>query len=428
MRKVFSLVLLLTGVAFGQGVTISPKTTIAANTGVFPGAASGGTSVTINLGQVIVNPSLVDSGNALLMIANQFTTPTPSSGSITVTSLGTFLATPAASNWGLAIYTDSANAPSTLVSGCTSFSSSTPGTPTAALTPGGCTLSAATKYWVAFVTASNTQQQLKAGGAVCDSGLASVFVNTPLGSFTSTASWPGSFGASTTGGECVGDYAVLQYTTTATYTIASGGTALCASGTTCVVDIVPLASGHGLLAGSSAIDLSAVNPLVTSFADSASDTITRRGTCTGTTTISDANCIGSADRGAAGASTLTVNYGGTTVAGVLSYAEVIGTAASSSFDQSEYDTVLLATPFTSGNTGTTGQANELLFGIAVTSLHGGGTFSAGGSWTLLGQSTDLTNLSAATFYRIVSSTGAFNLQGSFSTAGTNNLPALATFK
>lgn len=423
MRKTgiaFLALLLIAVLALGQGATIAPKTTIAAHTGVFPGTASGGTSVTINLGQVIVNPSLVDSGNALLMIANQFTTPTPSSGSITVTSLGTFLATPAASNWGLAIYTDSANAPSTLVSGCTSFSSSTPGTPTAALTPGGCTLSAATKYWVAFVTASNTQQQLKAGGAVCDSGLASVFVNTPLGSFTSTASWPGSFGASTTGGECVGDYAVLQYTTAAAYTVASSGTALCTNPTTvCLLDVVPAASGHGMFVGGGGLITA-----ISSITDSASDSIPVRGTCG----YDGAwlNCGGSIDRVTAGITSVSITFAGSTSSPSGSYVEMIGTAASSSFDQSEYDTTPIATPFTSGNTGSTTQANEILIGIAINEL-GTGVFSAGGSWTLLGQITTA-NGSNGLFYRTVSSTGAYNLQGSYSQAGAKNLPGLLTFK
>lgn len=47
MKKVFSIVLLLTGMAFGQGVTVAPKTTISANTGVFPGTAGGGKTWTL---------------------------------------------------------------------------------------------------------------------------------------------------------------------------------------------------------------------------------------------------------------------------------------------------------------------------------------------------------------------------------------------
>lgn len=422
-------VLLLCALAWGQGGVVGPKGAFGPGGVVSPGASGGGTLITANVGQAIINPTFTDSGNGLFMSAVQFTTPTPSSGGISVTSLGVFVASPAAANWGVAIYTDSASLPSTLVTNCSTFSGSTPSTPTATLVPTSCTLSAATKYWIAAITVSNTQQQLEASHGACDTGPGVVFSNSALGSFTSVASWPSSFGASTLNAVCYGQFAAIQYTTTSTYTVASSGTAICPSGTSCTVDIVPAASGHGLVVGSQGVDLSAIGTLTTSFADSASDTITSRGTCTGTTTISLANCIGSADRATAGASTLTANYGGTALSGVMSYAEVIGTASSSSFDQSAYDTTLSASPFTSGNTGTTTQANEILFGIAGTTL-ATGTYTAGGSWTLLGQATTFSgnNMTGALFFKTVSATGTYNLQGSYSSAGTSNLPALATFK
>lgn len=412
-----------------NGVAIGTST---GNIGIWNALVSpssgGGSTVTINLGQMASNPADTDSGNSLLLIAEQFTTPTPSSGGLTVTGYGTFLSSPAASNWGLAIYTDSAGSPSTLVSGCVSFSSSTPSSPVATLSASGCSLSAATKYWVAFTTASSAQKQALTGAVNCDSGQQTVFSNSPLGSFTSSASWPSSFPASSLGGECAASYVTLQYSTTSHYVLASSGTALCGGGTSCLIDIAPFGTGHGLFAGSAAADLTGVNPLVSSFADSASDTITKRGTCGGSLTHSTALCGGSADVATAGTNTLTVNYAGTTLQGVFGYAETIGTASSSSFDVAHYDLSLEATPFTSG-TATTTQAAEIMFGIASNSL-GTGSFTAGSGWTMFGQTSIGTGnvLSGALFYQITTTTGAYSLLGSYSVSGTNNLPALMTFK
>lgn len=429
-------VLLLTALAFGQGVTILPKTRVIPKTTLYAGTSGGGTSVTVNLGQLVGSQGVTDTGfgtSTPFVSATQFTTPTPSSGTISVTNLGAGVENAGAGNWGLAIYTDSANAPSTLVSNCSTFSSTTATAHISQLAPSSCVLSATTKYWVAFITTNNTQTLPLGSKGSCDSspGIQSTISNSGIAAFTSVASWPGTFPANAAGGECIEIFATITYTTTTpTYTLAGKGLAVCAASvTSCTVDIAPLGTGHGLIVGNAAADLSAVSPLVSSFADSASDTITRRGTCTGTTTISDAICIGSADQGTAGANTLTVNYAGTALAGAVAYAEVIGTAVSSSFDQGEYDTVRLATPFTSGNTGSTTQANEILFGIADNTL-ASSTFTAGGSWTLIGTPTTATgnNMTVGWFTKTVSSTGTQNLQGSYGSAGTTNLPGLATFK
>lgn len=66
MRKTgiaFLALLLIAVLALGQGVTIAPKTTIAANTGVFPGAASGGPTIAL-----IQNPKVTGSSGTTASI------------------------------------------------------------------------------------------------------------------------------------------------------------------------------------------------------------------------------------------------------------------------------------------------------------------------------------------------------------------------
>jgi hypothetical protein len=405
-----------------------------ASTGVGGGCGSGATTVTVNLGPTIANTAYIDNGNALLPFANQFTTPTPSSGSITVTALGSFISSPAAANWGLAIYTDSSGAPGSLVSGCSTFSSSTPSTGANTLAPGTCTLSGATNYWIAFVTASNTQNQLLTTGSTStttcpNSSFGTSFVNSPIASFTSAVSWPSTWPSATGGQPCHPNYVTLQYNTTATYTIISSGMAECTMGNvTCTFDIAPTGGGHGLIVGTGLVDIAGTFSL-SSVTDSASDTISARGSCSSHITSNNlAMCFASTDRVTSGATSLTLN--GSISSGCLihiAFAEVEGTAASSSFDKSDYDTSTQSSPFTSGNTATTTQANEILFGLAVNGTGSSGVFTAGGSWTLIEQLDDTVAQTTALFMKAVSSTGAYNLSGSYNSTG-GNLPALATFK
>lgn len=440
MKNKFLIALLLCSAAFAQ-TTYGGKVVLGGKLVAGRGGppAGGGTSITVNLGQTIGSQGVTDTGFGTatpFIAATQFTTPTPSTGTISVTALGAGVENPGAGNWGLAIYTDSANTPSTLVSNCSTFSSTTATVHISTLAPTSCVLSAATKYWVAFITTNNTQTlplSSKQASSFCDSspGIQSFITNAGIASFLNVGSWPGTFPASAAGAECIEIFATVQYTVASpTYLFAGKGLAVCAASvTSCTVDVAPLGSAHGLVVGNAAADLSALAILVSSFADSAGDTITRRGTCTGTTTISDALCIGSVDQATAGTNTITVNYAGTALAGAVAYAEIIGTASSSSFDQVQYDTVRLATPFTSGNTPSTTQANEVVFGIADNTL-ASSTFTAGGSWSLLGQATTATgnNMTVGWFTKTVSSTGAQNLQGSYGAAGTTNLPGLGTFK
>jgi hypothetical protein len=196
----------------------------------------------------------------------------------------------------------------------------------------------------------------------------------------------------------------------------------------CTFDIAPTGSGRGLIVGTGLIDIAGTFS-ISSITDSASDTISTRGSCSSHITSGNlAMCFASTDRVTSGATSLTLN--GSISSGCLiliAFAELAGTAASSSFDKSDYDTSTQSSPFTSGNTATTTQANEILFGLAVNGTSSSGVFTAGGSWTLIEQIEDGVNVTTALFMKTVSSTGAYNLSGSYNSTG-GNLLALATFK
>jgi hypothetical protein len=65
--------------------------------------------------------------------------------------------------------------------------------------------------------------------------------------------------------------------------------------------------------------------------------------------------------------------------------------------------------------------------LAVNGTGSSGVFTAGGSWTLIEQLENGASQTTALFMKTVSSTGAYNLSGSYNSTG-GNLPALATFK
>src|SRR5271154_4533910 len=93
----FTFLTLFSSVAHGQFVA----TTLAAQ----HHGGGGGSSFLVNYGQTIADTNNLDNGNNLVIFYTPFTT---SSATVqTVTSLGIFVETPAAGNWGAAIYTDS---------------------------------------------------------------------------------------------------------------------------------------------------------------------------------------------------------------------------------------------------------------------------------------------------------------------------------
>jgi hypothetical protein len=90
------LLIALTPLLHAQGI-IAPT--------AFVPQASSGTSVTVELGGTAANYSDLENGNSGLAEATPFITPTPSSGSVAVNSLGVFVDTPDSSaTTGLSIY------------------------------------------------------------------------------------------------------------------------------------------------------------------------------------------------------------------------------------------------------------------------------------------------------------------------------------
>jgi hypothetical protein len=379
---------------------------------------SGGSTFLVNYGQTIADTNNLDNGNGLVIFYTPFTTNAASTQN--VTSLGEFVESPqSGGNWGLAIYNDSSG-PSTLVSGCTTFSTSTPGSPVATLTPSGCSLSANAKYWVAEVTTINaTQSEVLSSGACSNGGGFSQFQS--IGSFTSSSSWPGTASGLTVLSNCYAAWATVQYTSAAAYNVVSAGVSSCTlADNPCSLVIATTGSGHSLHVGAGAIGTT-----FTSVTDSASDTFTNRGSCGGA-----GLCISSTDRATSNVNTLTATFAASGFSYAIAYEEVAGTLSSSSFDQSAYGPASSATPFTSNATSATGQAVEFLCGLAWNSL-ATGTFSASGGWTVPYQLTVSgggTTISLGLFNKTTGSTGTQTLTGSYSSIGSDNDPGLATFK
>jgi hypothetical protein len=281
---------------------------------------------------------------------------------------------------------------------------------------------------------SNTQQQgVSSFGSNCPFGnLRSWGSNSAIASFTSNASWPGTYPAnSAINNGCYAVYVPITYTTTDAYTVVSVDIANCvAADGDCVNNFVPFGSGHSIIIAN--MDFVGTAGTV-SAVDSAGDTISTNGSACSPPVN---NCILSAPRATAGTSSATIHHNSSAGITTMVVLEVTGTLSSSSFDQSDYDTSQQATPFTSGSTGTTTQATEFLVGMDyngnLAAVNAGGTYTASGGWKLLYQGQDFDSgsnfRSIGIFTRTVGSTGAYTLTGSFSTAGTVNIPALATYK
>jgi hypothetical protein len=169
------------------------------------------------------------------------------------------------------------------------------------------------------------------------------------------------------------------------------------------------------------------------------DALSKLGACATASSPTEQWCFYWIDRVTAGDNGVTctfTNSGGSYKVGCVSV-EIAGTAASSSFDKVEYDSAyaLSAAAFTSGNTATTTQATELLIGYAFEAqgmIQGSvGTFGAGGSWTMIDNGAGAGNSPTGfgLFIQTVTSTGAYNLSGSYTPSGSMDvLPGLATFK
>lgn len=382
--------------------------------------------------------AIVNTGGTTVLnydIPNSYAYCTPFTPSVnsTVDSAHVWWDAPGAGTWGTAFYTDASGVPGSLMSGATS--GSTPSSHWNTLTPTGVgTLSAGTQYWICAAAASATMHigmnGYDGGGhaQACANGKSTVYSAAPLGSPFST--WPSTFpsiGGDT--GNCYAFYAALSYTSTSPIDLVSVSTGACLTvGASCTYTIAPTGSNHSLLVY---VSYGGGTYTPTSVTDSASDSIAIRGTCpagVGSDTL--AECFASIDRVTTGVTTVTVNFAAGLHYG-FAVAEVAGTAASSSFDQVEYDTAETSTPFTSGATGTTAQATEFLFGGATTHAPGMGTFAGTNGWTVLYNSAQngVSDYGFAIFSRVVTNgPSTYTLQGTQSNSGPYNLLGLAAFK
>jgi hypothetical protein len=326
---------------------------------------------------------------------------------------------------------------------CSTTSGSTPAAGWNTLTPAGCgTLSANTVYWAGSTTASNTQQP-------GDSDFNANCPDLQYGAFFGNASpWPATFAAtlfasSANNGRslnagCYATYVSLTYNSTATYdliSISPGGCDLGAS--PCIAPIPPIQSGHTLfVACIPTLNTGTCSGVTTATNGTTTDTLTQRSCATTTGGGSNREvCFYEIDRATAGANSVVCAYntGGKTYCVVL---EIAGTA-SSSFDQVHIDATLQTSgSFTSGNTGTTGQATELLVGICnniqTQSPAAAGSFSGTNGWATIytGGGAGGVPDTLGIFTKTVTSTGAYNVSGTYVTSSSSNgfIPGLMTLK
>lgn len=364
----------------------------------------------------------IDNGNNLVAFASQFKTGANWS-SISFPSCTFWVDSPDTSvASGCAVYSDSANAPNSLICGAHTNS---PASGWNTLTLSGCgTVSASTAYWVSMTTASATQGQELGEGPCMWISPAMATQYGFLSSFTTPTYWPSTF-PSITGnntGNCYAVYVSTSYSSTDHFNVismaptqeTSGGSAC----TACTTTIAPLGTGHSLL-----LSVWSNGTTISSVSDSASDTLAQR---TIHTVSGQQIGIYSIDRATAGVSSITVNQTSGFTRGA--YIELAGTA-NPSFDVAASDSAYQATPFTSAATAATANATEYGFGIAINTL-GTGTFTGTSGWTDIAESTHGSGpaINQATFFQVFSSTGTKTLTGTHSTAGTNNLTGLATFR
>jgi hypothetical protein len=115
---------------------------------------------------------------------------------------------------------------------------------------------------------------------------------------------------------------------------------------------------------------------------------------------------------------------------LIAFVEITGGAISGILDQSPAIFFDNSSPFTSNTTGTTTQANELIYSFTVTgSVSGAETLTWGNSFIALDDAPDAARITGGNAYLIASSTGTF--QSSFTSTGastTDALTSIYTFK
>jgi hypothetical protein len=395
--------------------------------------ASSGHSVTANFGGMSENIATGDPGNQLFLNAQQITPPANS----TVSGCGLGFSASDTSEVGCAVYTDSAGAPNSKVCAAAAASSSAGWNQ---LVLSGCgTLTAGTPIWVAFITASATQNPMIQNHDVCPNGTTPVSSNSALGSFTGVGSFPSTFPANSAAhsyNTCFEAYVTLTYTSTNTYDINSvSNQGLDTAANPFTTTIPTFGSGHtmvvdvtsGVGAGMATAVTDAINGTLT-------DTLTQFGSCS-SNSGGLSHCVFYICRATAGVNSVTATATNTgTNKPIISVLELQGTQSSSCADQSANNTSYITTAsFTGTTTSTTTSATEFLYGPVANFTSAAPAdpqaLTPGGSWNIayysIGNGNSVSTI--AILYQTVTSTGTYHVNGTYAAGNFNILPWIGTF-
>lgn len=445
----------LCGTVFGQGVTLTPKVTATPKTAFAIGAASvsivinsGGTSCGTSSNQV-EDPATFVNDALWVPVVLQGTNPTMPS------TFNVCFETAQPGTWSVSLYGPGATGqiPDTTSKICTSSNQTNGATLNGWVAvslsgcPGSLTGTAGTVYWLGVTYTSTTTQMGNTGfQGYCpywelNSSTAPVTSNISASTITP---WPSTAPTSlsippppiSTG--CYAIYVPLTYSTSHTYDIVSYSPTNCDTNlATCKGSIPPTTAGHGFMViATSDNNSGTITGVVDTTNGTTTDTLTQVG-CTSSTTVFF--CMYWIDRVTVGVNgvTCTRSVSGGSYKVACTSIEINGTNASSAVDKSHFDSALInSASFTSGNTATTTQANELLIGFAIDSWPGAQNVLAytvcGGSWTTVTSTLAGGNAPSQQVLCIqpVTSTGAYNLSGTSNAgAGSNNyIPGLVTIK
>ena len=409
----------------------------------WPALAAGGQphSVTGNFGSpsqswdVTSDAPGYATGDAGLMFAAPFITPTPSSGGVSLgATCGIYVVAGAGSGgWGCALYTDDDDAPGARVCGVT-----TSATPTNAawntLTMSGCpaTLSSGTKYWVASTVNNNsTKHGLLSFQGPCPSGQEfEAYGSNPV-SFSSI--WPADFGAAsggiTRGWRCRTAFVSLTWTSSNDYDIVNVYPSYTQGQNGGGYFATPFGSNHSLIVAT--YTQAANNPVT--VRDSSNNVVPALGTCP----LSGGVCIfaEAPQRGITGYTVHQAQMGGDgrQCTAAIELASASGTAPVSDTGAVYYDVSPVSSPFTSG-TVTTHSATEFLVGADLSYANTDivGTWSSSNGWNVVnaGATTCAYQIlsGCGLFTKTVTSEGTYSVSGSWSQSPQGrNWSGLAAF-
>jgi hypothetical protein len=435
------LIPIIASVLFAQSTVLTKSTVLTGTTKL--GAVNLSHQVTANLGDTGVNLASgysSDGGNGLFIFWIPIITPAnmtnPSWGTPNMHWLVVDSGTPA---WGLALYSDSSGSPGTLL--CSAYSG-TVATANVwnALSFSGCgTPSSSTRYWLAEVTASNTQAFIRSF-SVC-AGSTSVYIaSSGLGSFTSNASWPSSAStlspASDTGDTCPPAYITINYTSTASFDVIDYEVTQYNQGTPTTIQFPTIQTGDALIVGTTTTTGVTISSVTDSISGTTEDTLSQAGTCASVTSGGE-DCILYVVPATANVNEVAMTFakGGGDYHNSDFVMEVKGLHG---FDKAAYDTSYLSnTPpavFTGATTATTTHANEFCVGVLINpyaySTNMGGYFTGTSGWptattaiwsNINNWGVGLETVSAG-FWETVSSTGNYGVTGTYTDGGTGGPP------